>query len=83
MTHQREPKNRYINTDDKPDIIAFDAQSGCDVKLDISVVHPWAKHIISQAALKDGVAAAKEKPWNHRKLLVSRTRGADPLTVLL
>ena len=37
MTHQREPRNRYINinTDDRSDIIAFDAQYGCDVELDI------------------------------------------------
>ena len=46
MRHQREPRNLYINTDDKPDIIIFDAQYGCDVELDISVAHPWAKHII-------------------------------------
>ena len=61
MTHQRQPRNRQINTDDRPDIIAFDAQSGSDVELDISVAHPWAKHIISQAALEGGVAAAKRE----------------------
>ena len=27
ITHHREPMNRYINSDDRPDIIAFDALS--------------------------------------------------------
>ena len=67
MTHQQEPRNRYINTDDRPDIIAFDAQSGCDVELNISVAHPWAKHIISQEALKDGAAAAKREAVKSQK----------------
>ena len=68
MTHQREPRNRYsnINTDDKPDIIAFDAQYGCDVELDIQ----WLTHgpnIISQAALEDGAAAAKQEAVRSQK----------------
>ena len=81
-THQQEPRNQYINTNDRPDIIAFDAQSGCDIELDISVAHPWAKHIISQAALEDGAAAAKREAVNHRNMLVSWTCGATLLTVL-
>ena len=39
ITHQREPRNRYSNSDDRPDIIAFDADSGCDIELDISIAH--------------------------------------------
>ena len=61
MTHQREPRNCYINSNDRPDIIAFDAQSGCDIELDISVAHPWAQQILSQAALEDGAAASKRE----------------------
>ena len=69
MTHQREPRNRYINinTDDRPDIIAFDAQYGCDIELDISVAHPWANHIIFQAALEDSAAAAKQEAVKSQK----------------
>ena len=67
ITHHREPRNRYINSDDRPDIIAFDAQSGCDIELDISVAHPWAQHVISLAALEDGVAAGKREVEKSKK----------------
>ena len=67
MTHQREPINRYINTDDRPNIIAFDAQSACNVQLDISVAQPWAKYIISQTALENGAAAAKQEAVKSEK----------------
>ena len=58
MTHQRESRNLYVNSDNRPDIVVFDAQQGCDIELDISVSHPWALHVISRAAQEDGVAAA-------------------------
>ena len=58
MSHQREPRNLYVNSDDRPDIVVFDAQQGCDIELDISVAHPWALHVISRAAQEDGAAAA-------------------------
>ena len=58
MSHQRELRNLYVNTDDRPDIIVFDAQQDCDIELDISVAHPWALHVISRAAQEDGTAAA-------------------------
>ena len=66
ITHHREPRNRYINSDDRPDIIAFDAQSGCDIELDISVAHPWAQHVISLAAL-ESVAAGKREVEKSKK----------------
>ena len=67
MTYQQESRKRYINTDDTPDIIAFDAQSGCDIELDISVAHTWAKHVISQVALEDGAAAVKREAVKSQK----------------
>ena len=38
--HRREPRDHYSNSDDRPDIVAFDSFSGCDIELDISVAHP-------------------------------------------
>ena len=61
ITHQREHRNSYSNSDDRPDIIAFDTDSGCDIELDISITHPWAGHTLSQSAIEDGVAAAKRE----------------------
>ena len=47
MSHQREPRNLYVNSDDRPDILVFDAQQGCDIELDISVAHSWTLRVIS------------------------------------
>ena len=30
------------NTEDRPDIVFFDSESGHDIELDISLVHPWS-----------------------------------------
>ena len=64
MSHQREPRNLYVNSDDRPDIVVFDAQQGCDIELNISAAHPWALHVISRAAQEDGAAAATREVKN-------------------
>ena len=40
ITHRREPRNLYEGSNSRPDIIAFDAQSGYDIELDTSLAHP-------------------------------------------
>ena len=59
ITHRREPRNLYEGSDSRPDIIAFDAQSGYDIELNISLAHPWNEDIILQATKVDGAAATK------------------------
>ena len=67
ISHQREPRDHYSNSDDRPDIVAFDSYSGCDIELDISVAHPWNKDILSQAADEDGIPAAKREVFKKKK----------------
>ena len=60
VTHHREPRDHYYNSNDRPDILAFDSVSGCDVELDISLlIH--GMDVLSQAAQGDGIAASKRE----------------------
>ena len=61
ITHRREPRNLYEGSNSRPDIIAFDAQSGYDIELDISLAHPGNEDIILQASKVDGAATAKRE----------------------
>ena len=67
ITHRREPRNLYEGSNSRPDIIAFDAQSGYDIELDISLAHPWNEDIILQASKVDGAAAAKRESQKTEK----------------
>ena len=69
ISHPREPRDCYSNSnsDDRPDIVAFDSYSGCNIELDISVAHPWNKDILSQAADEDEIVAAKRAVSNNKK----------------
>ena len=80
MFHQREPRNLYVNSDDLPDIVVFDAQQGCDIELDILVAHPWALHVISRAAREDGAAAATREVKKSEKYAKERDVWASPPT---
>ena len=56
--HHREPRNRYADTEDRPDITFFDSESGHDVDLDISLAHPQSLDTIRQAGEKNGYDAS-------------------------
>ena len=59
--HQKEPKNRYLDKSNRPDIVVFDTGSGCNVELDISLAHPWNKQVASNSCKSDGFAAKKRE----------------------
>ena len=67
ITHRREPRNLYGGSNSRPDIIAFNAQSGYDIELDISLAHPWNENIILQASMVDGATAAKRESQKTEK----------------
>ena len=48
--HKKEPRNRYTETDDQPDIVVFDTDNGKNIDLDISLAHPWSKDVIKLAS---------------------------------
>ena len=57
--HKREPRDRYCNSNNQPDIAVFDVLSGANVEVDVALSHPWASDTLNQAAEKDGAAAAR------------------------
>ena len=58
ICHHREPTNRYAGTEDHPDIVFFDLESGHDIELDISLAHPQSLDTIRQAGEKNGYDAS-------------------------
>ena len=47
--HQTEPRNRYVQTDGRPDITFYDIDSGVTYECDVSLAHPWRKDIVHGA----------------------------------
>ena len=56
---KKEPKHRYLNNDDRPDIIIFDTGNLSDLEIDVSLAHPWSKEVIRNSARQAGYAAKK------------------------
>ncbi|XP_062498931.1 uncharacterized protein LOC134176271 [Corticium candelabrum] len=65
--HKKEPRDRYNDSNNRPDIAVFDVGSGANVELDVALSHPWASDIVSQAAEKDGAAAARREDRKTKK----------------
>ena len=45
LHHVKEARGRYVNFEDKSDIVVFDSASGLDLELDIALAHPWSNDI--------------------------------------
>ena len=58
--HRREPQHRYLNSNDRPDIVASDPDKGCNVDLDIALAHSWSSDIF-QSHLSQMVLLQKEE----------------------
>ena len=50
-------QNKYINTEDRPDITMFDPNTGQNFDIDVSLAHPWSRDIIKRASKENGHAA--------------------------
>ena len=61
IPHQTEPKGRYLNNEDRPDITAFDINSGVNFDLDIAMAHPFSKDIVKRSSEETGHAAEKRE----------------------
>ena len=66
IPHEKEPRNLYVNTEDRPDITFFDAESGQNLDVDISLAHPWSQGILKRSSWEDEFAAhtREEKQTN-------------------
>ena len=59
IPNQTEPRNRYTNSDNRPDIVAFDCSDYSSVDLDVSMAHPLSGDAVKGAAVESGYAAKK------------------------
>ena len=84
LHHKLEPRDRYVNTEDRPDINVFDTQSGSTVELDISMAHPHSCDIITRAAKQEGAAAEyrekkKKAKYDKERLANGRSSSCIPI----
>ena len=75
LHHKLEPRDRYINMEDRHYITVYNAQSGSTVELDISMAHPHSCDIITRAAKQEGAAAENRE----KEKKASTTRSAWPM----
>ena len=50
IPHPTEPRNRYVQTDGRPDITFYDIDSGVTYECDVSLAHSWRKDMVNGAA---------------------------------
>ena len=67
LPHQTEPRHKYINTEDRPDITMFDPNTGQNLDIDVSLAHPWSQDIIRRASKESGHAAATREEKKMKK----------------
>ncbi|XP_062519921.1 uncharacterized protein LOC134194947 [Corticium candelabrum] len=61
LHHVKEPKGRYVNSEDRSDIVVFDSALGVDLELDIAIAHPWSNEIEGlSATIQRAVATRRE-----------------------
>ncbi|XP_062503560.1 uncharacterized protein LOC134180430 [Corticium candelabrum] len=79
LHHKQEPRDRYSNSNNRPDIAVFNVRSGANVELNVALSHPWASSILNQAAEKDQAAAARREERKTIKYSQFKLHGAPPL----
>ena len=70
----KEPKHRYSDSDDRPDMFAVDPETSNDIELSVSMAHPWALDVVNmnKAAVEDGAAALHQEEL--RKTFLHRAK---------
>ena len=81
MHHRRKSRHRYSNSNDRPDIVAFDPDKGCDVDLDIALAHLWSSDIF-QGHLSQMVLLQKEEKRGRRQNMQRKIYQVDQQSVL-
>ena len=57
IQHHKEPRHRYAENENRPDIAVYDSTRGTSYDLDVSMAHPWSQDAICKAAIKQDWAA--------------------------
>ena len=42
--------DHYTHSNNRPDILVYDSETGFNVELDVALAHPWASDIFRRAA---------------------------------
>ena len=67
LHHVKEPRGRYVNSEDRSDIVMFDSASGVDLELDIALAHPWSNEIEALSATTQRAAATRRENLKIKK----------------
>ena len=50
LPHKCEPRDRYTHSNNRPDILVYDSETGSNAELDVALAYPWASDILPRAA---------------------------------
>ena len=67
LHHVKEPRGRYVNSEDRSDIVVFDSASGVDLELDIALAHPWSNEIEGLSATTQRAVATRRENLKIKK----------------
>ena len=79
--HRREPRHHYLNSNDTPDIVAFDPDKGCNVDLDI-LWHTLGALIFFQGHLSQMVLLQKEEKKGRRQNMQKNLPGGSTISFI-
>ena len=82
MHHRREPRHRNSNSNDRPDIVAFDPDKGYNVDLDIALAHPWISDIFPKSSESDGAAAERREERKKAKYAKENLPGGSTVSFI-
>jgi hypothetical protein len=77
LHHEKEVRDRYVTSEDEPDIVVFDAGEGANIDLDISLAHPWSSEILSRSSKEDRAAAQRQEDNKVKKYSQLNLPGGD------
>ena len=67
LHHVKETRERYVNSEDRSDIVVFHSASRVDLELDIALVHPWSNEIERLSATTQRAAAIRRENLKIKK----------------
>ena len=73
LQHKCEPRDRYVNSNNRPDILVADSETGSNIELDVALAHPWAADILSRASTTAGSAAVRREELKLSKYKEEKT----------
>ena len=77
-----DPKNRYTNSECRPDIIMFDTKWSSNLDLDILLAHPWSLDVFPSSAEATEVAANQRETRKMSKYEQHKLPGGSVVNVV-